>query len=46
MAFTDHSNYFDKSGEANPEGALYDMSLATAYSQNLWSEFNGQGSGL
>ena len=42
VAFTDHSNYFDKSGEANPEGALYDMSLATAYSQNLWSEFKGK----
>ena len=26
VAFTDHSNYFDKSGAANPEGALYDMS--------------------
>ena len=36
VAFTDHSNYFDKSGEANPEGALYDMSLATAYSQETW----------
>ena len=39
VAFTDHSNYFDKSGEANPEGALYDMSLATEYSQGLWSEY-------
>ena len=39
VAFTDHSNYFDKSGEANPEGALYDMTQATAYSQGLWSEF-------
>lgn len=41
VAFTDHSNYFDKSGAANPEGALYDMSLATEYSQGLWSEFKG-----
>ena len=39
VAFTDHSNYFDKSGAANPEGALYDMSLASAASQNLWNEY-------
>ena len=39
VAFTDHSNYFDKSGEANPEGALYDMSLATAYSQENWKSY-------
>ena len=39
VAFTDHSNYFDKSGEANPEGALYDMSLATVHSQGLWSAY-------
>ncbi len=39
VAFTDHSNYFDKAGEANPEGALYDMSLATAYSQERWSTY-------
>lgn len=39
VAFTDHSNYFDKSGEANPEGALYDMSLATEYSRQLWAEY-------
>ena len=39
VAFTDHSNYFDKSGAANPEGALYDMSLASAASQNLWDEY-------
>ena len=39
VAFTDHSNYFDKSGEANPEGALYDMSLATEYSQQTWSAY-------
>ena len=41
VAFTDHSNYFDKSGEANPEGALYDMSLATAYSQETWAAYKG-----
>lgn len=39
VAFTDHSNYFDKSGAANPEGALYDMSLATEYSQEVWSTY-------
>ena len=39
VAFTDHSNYFDKSGAANPEGALYDMSLATAYSQDTWKSY-------
>ena len=39
VAFTDHSNYFDKSGAANPEGALYDMSLATESSQNLWNAY-------
>ena len=39
VAFTDHSNYFDKSGAANPEGALYDMSLATAYSQETWASY-------
>ncbi len=42
VAFTDHSNYFDKSGAANPEGALYDMNLATAYSQNLWKEYKSK----
>ena len=38
-AFTDHSNYFDKSGAANPEGALYDMSQATEYSQETWKAY-------
>jgi len=39
VAFTDHSNYFDASGAANPGGALYDMSLATEASQGLWSAY-------
>lgn len=39
VAFTDHSNYFDKSGEANPEGSLYDMSKASAYSQQTWKTY-------
>ena len=41
VAFTDHSNYFDTTGSANPEGALYDMSLASASSQNLWNAYKG-----
>ena len=39
VAFTDHSNYFDKSGEANPEDALFDLSLATPYAQERWSTY-------
>ena len=39
VAFTDHSNYFDSTSAANPEGALYDMSLASADSQNLWNTY-------
>lgn len=39
VAFTDHSNYFDKSGAANPEGALYDMSQATEYSKETWKAY-------
>ena len=39
VAFTDHSNYFDKSGAANPEGALYDMTKATEYSQQTWKSY-------
>ncbi|HJB56088.1 MAG TPA: CehA/McbA family metallohydrolase [Candidatus Flavonifractor intestinipullorum] len=41
VAFTDHSNYFDASGNANPEGALYDTSLMTSQSQTLWNEYKG-----
>lgn len=39
VAFTDHSNYFDNDGTANPEDALYDMSKASAYAQNKWSTY-------
>ena len=39
VAFTDHSNYFDTTEAANPEGALYDMTLATAASQKLWTAY-------
>ncbi len=41
VAFTDHSNYFDSKNAVNPEGALYDMSIATADSQKLWSAYKG-----
>ena len=41
VAFTDHSNYFDTSSAANPEQALYDMSLASASSQELWNAYKG-----
>ncbi len=41
VAFTDHSNYFDSKDAVNPEGALYDMSIATADSQKLWSAYKG-----
>ena len=39
VAFTDHSNYFDSTSAANPEGALYDMSLASETSQTLWNTY-------
>ncbi len=39
VAFTDHSNYFDNSSDVNPEGALYDMSLASASNQNTWNAY-------
>lgn len=39
VAFTDHSNYFDKSGAANPEEALYDMSKATDFSKTQWKTY-------
>ncbi len=39
VAFTDHSNYFDTKTAANPEGALYDMSLATEYSRETWAAY-------
>ncbi|MGM9588056.1 MAG: chitobiase/beta-hexosaminidase C-terminal domain-containing protein, partial [Candidatus Limivicinus sp.] len=39
VAFTDHSNYFDSTSAANPEEALYDMSLASETSQNLWNTY-------
>ena len=39
VAFTDHSNYFDKSGEANPEDALFDLDQATEYSRERWTTY-------
>ncbi|MCF0138332.1 MAG: S-layer homology domain-containing protein [Oscillospiraceae bacterium] len=41
VAFTDHSNYFDTSSAANPEQALYDMSLATEASREKWAKYRG-----
>ncbi len=41
VAFTDHSNYFDSKTAVNPEGALYDTSLATAESMSLWNAYVG-----
>ena len=39
VAFTDHSNYFDTKDAVNPESALYDMTQATAYSQETWAKY-------
>ena len=39
VAFTDHSNYFDKSSAANPAEALYDTSKMTADSTNAWTDY-------
>ena len=42
VAFTDHSNYFDDKSNANPEDALYDMSVATAQSQEKWNNYKSE----
>jgi len=39
VAFTDHSNYFDKDKEANPAPALYDTNLMTPDSKAKWASF-------
>ena len=41
VAFTDHSNYFDASGAANPEAALYDVSQMTEASAKKWNAYTG-----
>ena len=41
VAFTDHSNYFDTSGAANPEAALYDASQMTEASAEKWNTYTG-----
>ena len=41
VAFTDHSNYFDSSSNANPEAALYDVSQMTPESKKLWDAYKG-----
>ena len=39
VAFTDHSNYFDSSREANPVDALGDKSKMTAESRAKWEKY-------
>ena len=39
VAFTDHSNYFDTTSAANPEQALYNMSLASKDAQAIWEQY-------
>lgn len=39
VAFTDHSNYFDKSTAANPAEALYDTSMMTDDSTEMWTDY-------
>ena len=46
VAFTDHSNYFDTTGAANPEGALYNMDTASSYSQQRWAEYKDKINGF
>ena len=41
LAFTDHSNYFDSSGAANPVSALADASQMTADSAMRWNTYVG-----
>lgn len=41
VAFTDHSNYFDSSSDANPEAALYDPSQMSAESAEKWNAYTG-----
>ncbi|WP_302495965.1 S-layer homology domain-containing protein [uncultured Flavonifractor sp.] len=41
VAFTDHSNYFDASGAANPEAALYDPEQMSEESAAKWNAYTG-----
>ena len=41
VSFTDHSNYFDSTSNANPEQALYDTSLMSSGSTQLWNAYKG-----
>ncbi len=41
VAFTDHSNYFDAPGAANPAAALNDASLMTTASKKEWDNYKG-----
>ena len=42
VAFTDHSNYFDSTSAANPEGALWDTGLMTEGSLKTWNEYKSK----
>ncbi|WP_191434104.1 S-layer homology domain-containing protein [Flavonifractor sp. An112] len=41
VAFTDHSNYFDTSSDANPEAALYDPKQMSEESAAKWNAYTG-----
>ena len=41
VAFTDHSNYFDTSSDANPEAALYDPEQMSEESAAKWNAYTG-----
>ena len=41
VAFTDHSNYFDTSSDANPEAALYDPEQMSEESAANWKAYTG-----
>ncbi|WP_242955406.1 S-layer homology domain-containing protein [Flavonifractor sp. An52] len=41
VAFTDHSNYFDSSSDANPEAALYDPEQMSEESAAKWNAYTG-----
>lgn len=39
ISFTDHSNYFDTTGAANPEASLYDAAQMTPESKAKWDTY-------
>ena len=42
VAFTDHSNYFDSTSNANPADAMNDASLMNSASAALWNEYKSK----